>query len=135
MKFYSAHSIQAQKKQLKNVLLWSFAAALSCDFRLTSVAHARICASFRYNRAFLPGFASIVNALTRFCRRRSAKPSPRGEGFVSARAALFDAVSGFPLNPLSTPWHLCKRVAGGRGLWYTESYQKGGILIELLSNS
>lgn len=66
MKFSSAHSIQAQKKQLKNVLLWSFTAALSCDFRLTSVAHARICAPLGYNRAFFPGFASIVNTLTRF---------------------------------------------------------------------
>ena len=66
MKFSPAHSIQTQKKQLKNVLLWSFAAALSCDFLLTFVAHARICASFGYNRAFFPGFASIVNTLTRF---------------------------------------------------------------------
>lgn len=66
MKFSPAHSIQTQKKQLKNVLLWSFTAALSCDFLLTFVAHARICAPFGYNRAFFPGFASIVNTLTRF---------------------------------------------------------------------
>lgn len=40
-----------------------------------------------------------------------------------------------PLGTLSGPYHLRKRVADGRGLWYTESYQKGEILIELLSNS
>ena len=66
VKFSPAHSIQTPKKQLKNVLLWSFTAALSCDFLLTFVAHARICAPFGYNRAFFPGFASIVNTLTRF---------------------------------------------------------------------
>ena len=54
----------------------------------------------------------------------------RGRRCVAARNNLVA-----PLGTLSGPCHLRKRVAGDRGLWYTESYQKGGILIELLSNS